>query len=100
MLVKKEIVNALVKIILDNKCKTKVEGLFCNKAYFFTYDVKITKPGKFPDPGIFYIDNFQIGTSVAVEKRLQSWNFKLKEVIKIIYGYFFKPVGLNQIQDI
>ncbi len=45
MSVKKEFVDALVKIMLDDECKTRVEGLLCDGTYFFTYDVKTTKPG-------------------------------------------------------
>ncbi len=51
----------------NKKCKTRVKDLLCNGTYPFMYDVKTTKPGKFPDPEIFYVDNFQIGTSVAIE---------------------------------
>lgn len=58
ILVKKEFVDTLVKIILDNNCKTKFKSLLCDGTYFFTYDVKITKLGKFPDLEIFYVDNF------------------------------------------
>ncbi len=72
MSVKKEFVNALVKIMPDDECKTRVKGLLCDGTYPFTYDMKTTKPGVFPDPGVFHIDNFQVGTSVAVEVRLQS----------------------------
>lgn len=58
ILVKKKFVNALVKIMLNNNCKTKVKSLLCNRTYPFTYDVKTTKPGKFPDLKMFYVDNF------------------------------------------
>lgn len=73
MSVKKEFVDALVKIMPDDECKTRVEGLLYDGTYPFTYDVKITlKSGEFPDPGIFHVDNFQVGTSIAVEVRLQA----------------------------
>ncbi len=100
MSVKKEFVDALVKIMPDDECKTRVEGLLCNGIYTFTYDVKTTKPSEFPDPEVFHVDNFQVGTSVAVEVQLQSWNFKPKEATEVTHGYSFKPVGLYQIQDI
>ncbi len=100
MSVKKEFVDALVKIMPDDECKTRVKGLLCDGTYPFTCDVKTTKPGKFPDPGVFHIDNFQVDTSVAVEVRLQSWNFKPKGATEVMRGYSFKPVGLYQIQDI
>ncbi len=57
--VKKELVDTPVKIMPDNKCKTRINCLFCNRTYSFMYDVKTTmKPGKFPDPKIFHVDNF------------------------------------------
>lgn len=56
--VKKAFVDTLVKIMPDDKCKTRVKDLLYNRTYLFTYDMKTTKPGKFPDPDIFYVDNF------------------------------------------
>ncbi len=100
MSVKKEFVDAPVKIMPDDECKIRVEGLLCDETYPFTYDVKTTKPGEFSDPGVFHVDNFQVGTSVALEVRLQSWNFKPKGATEVTRGYSFKPVGLYQIQDI
>ncbi len=58
MSVEKKFVDALVKIIPDKECKTKVKGLLCNGTYPFMYDVKTTKPGKFPDLGVFHVNNF------------------------------------------
>ena len=58
MSVKKEFVDVFIKIMPDDKCKTKIEDLFCNGTYFFIYNMKTIKLGKFSDPGIFYIDNF------------------------------------------
>ncbi len=100
MLVKKEFVDALVKIMPVDECKTWVEGLLCDGTYPFMYDVKTTKPDEFPDPGVFHVDNFHVGTSVAVEVQLQSWNFKPKGATEVTRGYFFKLVGLYRIQDI
>ncbi len=97
MSIKKQFVNALVKIMPDNKCKTRVKGLLCDGIYLFTYDMKTTKLGEFPDPGVFHVDNFQVGTNVAMEVRLKSWNFKPKEVTKVMRDYSFKPVGLYRI---
>lgn len=54
----KKFVDTLVKIMSDDKCKTRIEGLLCNRTYTFKYDVKTTKPGKFPDLEIFHVDNF------------------------------------------
>lgn len=79
----------MVRIMLDNKYKVQMKSLLCNKIYFFTYDVKITEPGHFPDPRIF-----QVGTSIAVEVQLQAWYFKPKKVSKVTCSYSFKPVGL------
>lgn len=67
MLVKKEFVDILVKIIPDNKCKTRVKGQLYNRTYSFVYNIKTTKPGKFPDSEIFYVNNFQVGTSIAIK---------------------------------
>lgn len=101
MSAKKEFVDALVKIMPDDECKTRVEGLLYDGTYPFMHDVKITlKSGEFPDPGIFHVDNFQVGTSVAVEVRLQAWNFRPKGATKVTYDYSLKLVGLYQIQDI
>ncbi len=52
MSVKKEFVDALVKIIPDDECTTRVKGLLCDGIYPFIYDVKTTKPGEFLDPGV------------------------------------------------
>lgn len=71
MSVKKKFVDTLIKMMPDNECKITVEDLLYNKTYSFMYDVKTTKLGKFPDPGIFYIENFQIGTSVTIEMQQQ-----------------------------
>ncbi len=77
----KEFVDVLIKIMPDNKCKTRVKSLFCDGTYLFKYNMKTTKQGKFPDSGIFYDDSFQICISITVEVQLQSWNFKLKRAI-------------------
>ncbi len=100
MSVKKEFVDALIKIMPNDECKTKIEGLLYDGTYPFTYDVKTIKPGEFPDPEVFYVDNFQVATSVAMEVQLQTWNFKSKGATEVTCSYFFKPVGLYQIQDI
>ncbi len=100
MLIKKDFVDSLVRIMLDNECKANDNSLLCDGTYHFMYDVKITEPGQFPDPKIFHINNFQVCTSVAVEMRLQSWNFKPKGVNKVTRGYSFKPVGLYRMEDI
>lgn len=42
----------------DDKYKTRVKSLLYDATYSFTYNVKTIKLGKFPDPEIFYIDNF------------------------------------------
>lgn len=73
MSVKKDFVDSLVRIMPDVECKASVEYLLCNGTYPFTYDMKTTEPGQLPDPGMFHVDNFQVGTSVAVEVRLQAW---------------------------
>lgn len=38
----------------------------------FTYNIKITEPRQFPDPEIFYVDNFEDSISIAVELSLQA----------------------------
>lgn len=100
MSVKKDFVDSLVRIIPDNKCKASVYSLLYNGTYSFTYDVKTTEPKQFLDAGIFQLDNFQVCTSVVMEVRLQSWNFKPKGVNKVTCGYFFKPVSLYRIENI
>lgn len=97
MLVMKEFINALIKIVPDNVCKIRVEDLLCDGTYHFTYDVKIMKLGEFFDPEIFHIDNFQISTSVVIKMQLQSWNFKPKGATEVMRGYSYKPIGLYQI---
>ncbi len=59
--------DALVKIMPDNKYKTRVKGLFCDRIYSFMYDIKTIKVDKFSNLRIFYADNFQIGTNIAIE---------------------------------
>lgn len=97
MLVKKEFIDPIVKIMPDDEGKVQVESLFCNGTYSFMYDVKITKPRQFPDLRVFHVNNFQVDTSVAVEVQLQAWCFKPKGASKVTYDYSFKPIGLYQI---
>ena len=72
MLTKKELVDSLIRIILDNECKINIDFLFCNETYFFIYDVKTTKLGQFSDLKIFHVNNFQVCISVVVDMQLQS----------------------------
>ena len=88
MSIKKDFVDFLMRIILDDECKANIDSLFYNKTYSFTYDVKTTEFEQFLNPGMFHIDNFQVCTSVAMEMQLQSWNFKPKRANKVICGYF------------
>lgn len=90
----------MMRIILNNKCKANINSLFYNRTYSFMYDVKTTKLGQFLDPKIFYVNNFQISTSVAIEVQFQSLNFKPKGANKVICGYFFIPTGLYCIKNI
>ena len=70
ILIKKDFIDFLMRIILDNKCKSNINFLLCDKTYLFMHDVKIIEPKQFPDLEIFHIDNFQICTSIAVEVQL------------------------------
>lgn len=70
MIVKKNFVDSMVRIILDKKCKANVNFLLCDKIYPFIYDVKTTESGQFPEPIMFYIDNFQVCTSITMEMQL------------------------------
>lgn len=99
MSIKKEIIDSLVRIMLNNKCKTNIDSLLCNRTYFFTYDMKTTKPRQFSDLKMFRVNNFQVCTSVALEMQLQSQNFKPKGANEITYRYFFKPVNLYHIKE-
>ena len=72
MLIKKDFIDFLVKIMLDNECKAKVDFLLYDGIYFFIYDIQTTKPSIFLDPKMFHVNNFQVCTSVAVEVQLQS----------------------------
>ncbi len=84
----------------DDKCKANVDFLHCDETYPFTYDVKTTELGQFPDLKIFHVDNFQVCTSVAIEVQVQSWNFKPKKANEVTCRYSFKPVGLYCIKDV
>ncbi len=70
MLHKKNFVDSMMKIIPDNMCKANVDSLLYYGIYPFIYDVKTTELGQFPDPEIFYVNNFQVYTSVTIELRL------------------------------
>ncbi len=73
MSIKKDFVDFLVRIMPDNEYKeANVDSLLCDGIYPFTYDVKTTEPRQFPDSGMFYVNNFQVCTSVAIEVRVQS----------------------------
>lgn len=100
MLVKKEFVDFIVRIMSDDKCKANVDFLLHDGIYSFMYNIKTTELGQFPDLKIFHIDNFQVCTNIAIDMRLQSWNFNPKETNKVIRGYFFKPISLYRIKDI
>lgn len=94
MSIKKNLIDFIVKIMSDHKCKTNVDSLLCDEILFFMYDVKTTKPEQFPDSEIFYVDSFQVCTGVTVNMQLQSWNYKLKRANEVTFRYSFKPVSL------
>lgn len=100
MLIKKNFVNFLVRIMPDNESKANVDSLLYNGTYLFTYDGKTIESEQFPDLEIFYVNNFQVYTSVAIEMQLQSWNFKLKGANKVTHRYFFKLVCFYHIKNI
>ncbi len=62
----------MVRIMSDNKYKANVDSLFCNWTYSFIYNVRTTELGQFLNLRIFYINNFQVCTSIAVDVQLQS----------------------------
>lgn len=66
MLVKKEFVVSMIRIISDNNCKVQVETLIYNETYSFMYDIEITAPRQFPNLKAFNINNFHINTSVTI----------------------------------
>ena len=72
MSIKKDFIDYLVRIMLNNECKANVDFLLCDDTYLFMYDMKKTKLEQFPYPKMFHIDNFQVCTSVAVEVQVQS----------------------------
>lgn len=58
ILVKKNFIDFMIRIISDSKCKTNVDFLLYNKTYFFMHDVKTTETEQFSDLKMFYINNF------------------------------------------
>lgn len=90
----------MVRIIPDDEYKINIDSQLYDETYLFTYDIKTTELGQFSDPGMFYVDNFQVCIIVAVKVRLQAWNFKPKGANEVTRSYFFKPVGLYRIEDI
>lgn len=100
ILIKKNFVDSIMRIMLDNKCKVNNNFLLCNGTYFFIYNVKTTEPRHVPDPKIFHVDNFQIFTNVAIKVQLQVQNFKPKEANEVTCGYFFKLVSFYYIGNI
>ena len=56
-----------MRILPDNKCKTNVNLILCDKTYFFIYDLKTTETGQLPDLKMFYITNFYIYNSIAIK---------------------------------
>ena len=100
MSIKKDLIDFLGRIMPDNECKDNVDSLLCDGTYFFTYNVKTTEPGQFSDPEMFHINNFQVYISVAIEMRVQSWNFKPKKANKVTRGYSFKLVSFYYIENV
>ncbi len=98
--IKKDFIDSLIRIMSDNKCKANVDSLLCDGTYPFTYNVKTTELGQFPDLGMFHVDNFQVCPSVTIKMQVQSLNFKPKEVNEVTRGYSFKPVSLYHIEDV
>lgn len=47
--IKKDFIDFMVKIMLDNEYRVNVESLLCDETYLFIYDVKTTELGQFPD---------------------------------------------------
>lgn len=70
ILINKEFIKVLVKIMPNNKYKTRVKGLFCDGIYSFIYDIKTIKVNKFSNLRIFYTDNFQIKMNIAIKIQL------------------------------
>lgn len=49
ILIKINFVDFLVRIIPDNECTTNIDFFLYNEIYSFTYNMKTTKLGQFPD---------------------------------------------------
>ncbi len=45
ILIKKNFVDFMMKIMPDHECKANVDSLLCDKIYPFIYDEKTTEPG-------------------------------------------------------
>lgn len=58
ILVKKNYIDFIMRIIPDNKYWVNVNFLLCNETCSFIYNMKTTEPRQFPDLEIFHIDNF------------------------------------------
>lgn len=67
LLIKNDFVDSLREIMPDNLCKTNIDSLLCNENDFFIYNMKTIKPRQFPDLRIFYVNNFSVYTSIAIE---------------------------------
>lgn len=67
MLANKAFINSIIRIMPEDESKVKVVFLLNNGIFSFTYNIKTTIPGQFPNPRLFYNDNFQADTSMAVE---------------------------------
>ena len=72
MLVKKNFVDFIMRIIQNNKGKVNINFSLCDESYLFTYYVKTNELRQFPDLEIFYINIFQIFTSIAIEMQLEA----------------------------
>lgn len=65
---KNAFIDFIIKIKLDNKYKNNLYFLLFDRTQAFTYNIKTRKLRQFLNPKKFYVDNFEVYTSVPVEK--------------------------------
>lgn len=87
MSINKTFTDSIIKIMTKDESKVKMVFFLNDGTFPFMYDVNTTIPSQFPDPGLFYVNNFQTNTSVAVEIQIYSRNFKSKKLDKYTRGY-------------
>lgn len=100
ILINKALIDSIVQIMSKDESKVKMVFFLNDSTFLFTYNMKTTISSQFPNPRLFYINNFQADISMAIEIQIYFQNFKPKNLDKYTCEYLFKLVNIQKIQNV